>query len=69
MEEPACIGGRLISPRPARPRRQEPQIVAALGELDRDALQDARHLHERAAILGRLDQVARGLQVDSGDIG
>ena len=41
----------------ARTGRQQAQIVAGLGELDRDALEHAGELHEAAAILRRLDQV------------
>ena len=51
----------------ARPRGQQSQIVADLRQLDRDALEDARELHEAAAVLGRLDQVRRGHDRDAGD--
>ena len=69
MREPACIGGRLISPKPARgPDRQQPQVVADLRQLDRDALQHARELHERAAVLRRLDEIGRGDERNAGDL-
>ena len=69
MLEPACIGGRLISPKPgARPARQQPQVVAGLRELDGDALQHARELHERAAVLRRLDEVRRRDERNAGDL-
>ena len=50
MLDPACTAGRLISPSPARRARgQQPQVVADLGELDRDPLEHAGELDERPA--------------------
>ena len=58
IDEPACIAGRLISPKPgARAGGQQPQVVAGLRQLHRHPLQHAGELHEGAAVLGRLDQV------------
>ena len=69
IDDPACIGGRLISPKPgARAGRQQAQVVADLRQLDRDALEHAGELHEGAAVLRGLDQVRRGDQRDAGDL-
>jgi hypothetical protein len=54
MLDPACTAGRLISLKPAR---------------GPDALQGARQLHERAAVLRRLDQVDRADQWQAGQPG
>src|SRR5206468_6138319 len=46
---------------------QEPQVVAGLGELHGDALEHTGELHERAAVLRRLDQIGRGYERNAGD--
>ena len=48
---------------------QQAQIVADLGELDRDAFEYPRQLHERAGVLGGFDQVSGGHQPHAGQFG
>src|SRR5690606_7683868 len=51
----------------ARPGGQEPKVIADLGQLDRDALENRGNLYERTGILRRLDEVRGRDQVQPGD--
>ena len=53
----------------SRPGRQEPKVVADLGQLHRAAFEHAGELDERTDVLGGLDQVGGRDDVDSGDRG
>ena len=58
IEEPGCIGGRLISPKPARgPELSSLQVVADLGELHGAALEHSRELNERAGVGRCFDEI------------
>ena len=69
IDEPGCVGGQVdLVQAAARTGRQQPQVVADLGELDREALQHRRVEHERLRVLRRLDEVARQLDRHPGDL-
>ena len=52
----------------ARAGRQQAQVVADLRQLHRGALDSAVHHHVTAGVRGRLDQVRRRLDVQTGDL-
>ena len=69
IDEPGLAGGQEdLAEARLRARRQQPQVVADLRELDRGALQRAGQRHEDAGVGGGLDQVGRGLLRDAGDV-
>ena len=58
MLEPACTGGRLISPNPARgPLDSSRRSLQVFDSFDRDAFEHTRELHEGARILRGFDQI------------
>ena len=68
MLDPACRGGRLISPKPAcgpeDSSRRSLQIFDSLMAL---RFSDARERHERARVARGLDEVGRRLEAEPGD--
>ncbi len=59
-------GQRDLAEAGLRTAREQAQIVADLGELDRGALEGAGDGHEDAGVARGLDEVGRGLHLDPG---
>ena len=64
IDEPGCFARQVDLAQPAaRTGREQPQVVADLRELDREALHARRVEDERLRVLRRLDQI--GGEVDA----
>lgn len=70
MEEPFCLAGRLISPKPVLgPGRHQSQVIGHLGQVHGTVFHDAGHRSVAVQVLGSVDHIVGLHQLLAGQRG